>query len=200
MFDIKISNIYEKISNKTMDIINVNCIVQIGEDVFYVLAIFFKTKDQKAYAPLLFCSREVHFSFLCDGWGGVHLRFAVANNQNQFTPSTENKKYISHGELSCQKSNSFNPNPPPMKIQHLMESLVVSSHTNLTPEHWGTSFVLKNVYPCPTSKGQSKLDLFSIFWFGLKNVHLWHDGLVIWIRQLVEGTLKYFSTPGPYYM
>ena len=141
-----------------MDIINVNCIVQIGEDVFYVLAIFFKTKDQKAYAPLLFCSREVHFSFL----GGVHLRFAVASNQNHFTPSTENKKYISHGELSCQKSNSFNPNPPPMKIEHLMESLVVSS-TNLTPDH-GYFVCFKKFYPCPTSKGQSKLDLFSIFW------------------------------------
>ena len=77
--------------NKTMDIINVNCIVQIGEDVF-MFSPFFKTKDLKAYAPLFFCSREVHFSFLCDGWGGVHLRFVVASNQTHFTPSTENKK------------------------------------------------------------------------------------------------------------
>ena len=42
MFDIKISNIYEKKFNKTMDIINMNCIVQIGEDVFLCFSYFFK--------------------------------------------------------------------------------------------------------------------------------------------------------------
>ena len=72
MFDIKISYIYEKKSNKTMDIINVNCIVQIGEDVFYVLAIFLKRRIRRPTQLCFFVQEKSTFHFCVTG-GVVYI-------------------------------------------------------------------------------------------------------------------------------
>ena len=67
MFDIKISNIYEKKSNKTMDIINMNCIVQIGEDVFLCFSYFFKRRIRRPTQLCFFVQEKSTFHFCVTG-------------------------------------------------------------------------------------------------------------------------------------